>query len=142
MDLIDSLYLERENVRQSLEVYKKQIEMVSKKKSIAIFIEGTRIYEDTFGEFKHAALKIAYHSYLPILPIVIFGSSGLVDSNKTNVKKGKTVYIKSLDIIQPKTFLDRDSKLFCDELKEKMQKQYDKMNENYNNKKPIFIEQK
>jgi len=121
--IMDSLFIDRTDIRQQLEVYNKQLELVKEKKSILVFLEGTRVYSDDFGDFKAGALKVAYKTYIPIVPVVVNGSSGLIDKNKT-YKKGRKVKLTWMEPIQPQKFVDRDMNHFCNDLKEKMHEVY------------------
>jgi 1-acyl-sn-glycerol-3-phosphate acyltransferase len=93
-------------------------------KSIVLFIEGHRYFAEAFGEFKSAALKIAYQTYIPIVPIVIYGSSGLMDDDKSNIDKKKHIRIKVLEPLKPDRFITSSSEFICEQLKNNMEKIY------------------
>jgi 1-acyl-sn-glycerol-3-phosphate acyltransferase len=128
--LLDCFFLERDNPRSILQMYNKEIEFINEKHSLCLSPEGTRIYNDTFGEFKSPALKIAYTKYLPIVPIIVYGSSGLFDSNKQYVKPGRTIYLKALTPIQPQKFVDCEINAFANTLKDDMYQQYLQISKN------------
>jgi 1-acyl-sn-glycerol-3-phosphate acyltransferase len=83
LTLIDVVFIDRNDIRQQVKAYQTQLDLVRKeKKSMVIFIEGTRHYHHEIGEFKAGGLRLAYDCMIPIVPIAIYGSSGLLDSNK------------------------------------------------------------
>jgi 1-acyl-sn-glycerol-3-phosphate acyltransferase len=106
MQLIDTIYVDRGNLRQQFEAYEEQIRTINAGRSIVIFAEGTRIYQHEIGEMKSAAFKVSQKTYIPIIPIVIYGSSGLMDSNKQYKNHNKKIYIEVLDVINHHTFVN------------------------------------
>ncbi|MDR2461819.1 MAG: 1-acyl-sn-glycerol-3-phosphate acyltransferase [Mycoplasmataceae bacterium] len=124
LDLLNTIFLDRTNVRQQFLAFQEQIDIVNSGKSIVIFPEGTRIYDDTIGEFKPAAFKIAYKCYSQIQPIMIFGSSGLMDNNKKYKNKNKKVIIKFLNLIKPNNFINTEEVFLAENIREKIEKEY------------------
>jgi 1-acyl-sn-glycerol-3-phosphate acyltransferase len=106
LNLADVVYIDRSNLRQQLNVYNHELKAVKEeKKSVLIFIEGTRVPGDAFGEFHTGVLRLAYDAMIPIVPAVIYGSSGLMDSNKTNINHDRKVIIKFLKPLNPYDFM-------------------------------------
>jgi 1-acyl-sn-glycerol-3-phosphate acyltransferase len=125
MQLIDSIFINRNDMRSVYDGFEQQkIAITNGGKSIVLFIEGHRYFQDEFGEFKSAALKIAYQTYIPIVPIVIYGTSGLMDKNKSNRNPRKYVYVKALPVIKPTEFITSSSEFIVNKLKTDMQKVY------------------
>lgn len=91
MTLIDGIFIKRDDPREAINVLNEQKELVKKNYSIVIFPEGTRVYSDEIQEFKPGAFIIAYQTFIPIVVFTIFGTSGLLDKNKTNVRKSKKI---------------------------------------------------
>jgi 1-acyl-sn-glycerol-3-phosphate acyltransferase len=127
LDLIDTIYIDRQNPRAAYAAFSEQDKAVKDGKSVIIFIEGTRHFGDEFGEFKSAALKVAFKNLIPIQPIVIAGSSGLMDSNKTNKRNKRTVYIETLPAVKPSEFMNTSEDFVCNKIKKEMQKTYDNL---------------
>jgi 1-acyl-sn-glycerol-3-phosphate acyltransferase len=71
LDLVDTIYIDRQDLRQQFKMFEKQNECIKNKYSIIIAPEGTRYKEDAFGEFKAGAIKVAFHNMIPIQPIVL-----------------------------------------------------------------------
>jgi 1-acyl-sn-glycerol-3-phosphate acyltransferase len=71
LDLADTIYIDRADLRQQFKMFEKQNERIKDKYSIVIAPEGTRNKEDDFGEFKPGSIKVAFHNMIPIQPIVL-----------------------------------------------------------------------
>jgi 1-acyl-sn-glycerol-3-phosphate acyltransferase len=136
LDLLDTVYIDRSDIRQQFKAYEAQNKLVKdRKKSIIIFIEGTRHYGDEFGEFKSGALRIGYENFMPILPVVIYGSSGVMDYNKTNKNKNRIVVAKALTPLNAHNYHTHNSQWLADELKREMQDKYNAIKEQLKNKR-------
>jgi len=81
------------------------------------------VYDDTFGEFHAGAIKPAFDLLIPILPVVINGSSGLMDKNK-KFRKGRKIHVSFLDVEKPFNFHFHNPEYFSQQLREKMLKKY------------------
>lgn len=127
LDIIDTIFIDRDNPRAVFEAYEKQIQAVNEGRSIVVFIEGHRYFMDQLGEFKAAALKIAYKTYKPIVPIVIYGSSGLMDKNKDNLNKKRTIHIHALNIMKHNAYATSKEEYAAQYLKGIMQEKYNEM---------------
>lgn len=104
IDLIDGIYIDRDNPRQVFEIIDKQKQLIAKNYSIVISPEGTRVYSDEINEYKSGVFKIAFDCFIPIISLTIYGTSGRLDKTKTNKKKGP-VFVKVNKIIRPKEFI-------------------------------------
>ena len=98
------LFLDRQDVKQGLQVILTAIEKVKSGISICIFPEGTRNkVNHTFMEFHEGSFKIASKTGCPIVPMTIYNSAGIFEDHLPKVKKahvileyGKPIYIKDL----------------------------------------------
>ena len=99
------LFLDREDLKQSLRVMMKVQESLTKKEiSWVIFPEGTR-NKDQMGlllEFHHGTFRAAMKAKVPLVPTVVYGSFRTL-SKKHNYKKYPT-YIKYLKPIYPQEY--------------------------------------
>jgi 1-acyl-sn-glycerol-3-phosphate acyltransferase len=138
--LLDTLFIDRDNLRQQLQVFNSQVSHIEKNNSVIVFIEGTRIYEHELGDFKAAALKLSFKTLAPIQPIVIFGSSGLFDKNKSGRIKGRTCYIKALKVLNMHDYLHSNEVFLASKIKDDMGNEYQRMYQRYQNKKKIIEE--
>ncbi|MDR0985751.1 MAG: 1-acyl-sn-glycerol-3-phosphate acyltransferase [Mycoplasmataceae bacterium] len=139
MDLIDTIYIERGNLRQEFEVFQQQLSAVQDGKSIVIFPEGTRSFVDKFNPFKAASLKVAFKSYIPIVSVSMYGSSGLSKhEDKTNKDKHKHIYLKAIEVLNPSSFITSKEEYICEQLQTKIQHQYDAIKKLVELKKQVF----
>ena len=131
MHLIDSILINRNNIRDTANLFKEEIKPSLDKKSFVVFPEGTRIYDDQkIGEFKSGSFRIGTDHYLPIVPIVIYGSSGVGwKENKTFLNKNKQVFISVLPEIKHPEYISRNVVSVADEVRYLMEKEYKRIDE-------------
>ena len=73
--LVDTIFINRENVRDTYNKFKEEINLNDDKRSIVIFPEGTRVIDpEKMIEFHEGSFRIAYKYLAPIIPTVIVGS--------------------------------------------------------------------
>lgn len=125
--IIDTIFLDRKNLRDALKCINAQKEKLLKN-SIIVFPEGTRNRDDQFGEFKTSSLDAAFSTLTTIQPIVIFGLAN-IDSDKKNYLKPKDVIVKFLDPIKPKDFSSYDKEFVVNKIRAKMQEEYNVIKE-------------
>ncbi|MCR5431284.1 MAG: 1-acyl-sn-glycerol-3-phosphate acyltransferase [Lachnospiraceae bacterium] len=100
---MNCLFIDRADVRQSLNVVKKAIEKIKKGYSIFIMPEGTRNHTDTLIPFKEGSFKIAQKAGCPIVPVAITNSDGIYELNhkirkaKVAIHYGKPIYPEKLE---------------------------------------------
>lgn len=115
---IGSIYITREDPRQSLVAIRKGIEVLKNKQSMVVFPEGTRTKTGEMGEFKAGTFKLAFASGAKIVPIAIKNTECIFENNNKLIKSA-TVYV---NIGVPKEVKD---------LSKKEQKEVPKEIENY-----------
>lgn len=74
MRLIRCLFIDRENVRQSVKVISEAIKIVKEGYLMVIFPEGTRKIRGEMGTFKAGSFKIAQKAQADIIPVTIYNS--------------------------------------------------------------------
>lgn len=79
---INSVFLDRENVRESIKVINKGIENLKSGYSMAIFPEGTRSLKSEMREFKKGSMKLALKAGVPIVPITLDGTYRVLEVGK------------------------------------------------------------
>lgn len=94
INLIDVLFLDRENPRQALEVFSAAKDLIRVPRTMVIFPEGTRSNSSEVQEFKPGAFKIAYQAYVPIVPVSIINSYQVFDKTHTGKKNIKIIIHK------------------------------------------------
>ena len=98
------LFLDREDVKQGLQIILTAIEKVKSGISICIFPEGTRNkVNHTFMEFHEGSFKIASKTGCPIVPMTIYNSAAIFEDHLPKIRKanvileyGKPIYPKGL----------------------------------------------
>ncbi|MGL4952122.1 MAG: lysophospholipid acyltransferase family protein [Mycoplasma sp.] len=118
---VDTIFLDRENLRDAIRVLNEEKELLSKGKSVVVFPEGTRNKGTGISEFKSGAFEPAYKSMCPIQPIVITNTE-TYDSDST-VKK-TPIDIKVMEPIQHHKYITIDRTIFARNLKNSMEKEY------------------
>lgn len=86
MKQMNCVFLDRDDLRQSLRVMNEAAEYLKEGYSMVIFPEGTRSKGKTMGEFKAGSLRIAIKSNVPIVPVTIKGSYKLMEQNGFVIK--------------------------------------------------------
>lgn len=104
MHFINCLFIDRNDIRQSLKIILEAIEMVKDGYSIFISPEGTRNREKDLIPFKEGSFKIAEKTSCPIIPVSISNADSVFEKHIPWVKKshiiveyGKPIYVKELD---------------------------------------------
>ena len=101
--LVDTIFINRENVRDTYNKFKEEINLNDDKRSIVIFPEGTRSKDGNMIPFKEGAMKLATKSKAPVIPIAMRGTSDIFESHlpfikgsKVTMVVGKPIYIDEL----------------------------------------------
>ncbi|MGL5617470.1 MAG: lysophospholipid acyltransferase family protein [Metamycoplasmataceae bacterium] len=112
LELINVFFLERDNLRKSLETYKEFGKFVKTNKTYGIiFPEGTRNRNGTIDEFKPGAFKVAQKELIPIIPFTINNSVGGVDWKRTVTLKIEIIFHKK---IPATSFINQSSNALAD----------------------------
>jgi 1-acyl-sn-glycerol-3-phosphate acyltransferase len=97
------VFIDRENIRESVKAINEGIENLKSGYSMGIFPEGTRSKGPNIGEFKKGSLKMATKANVPIVPITIDGSykifeehNGWLRKGEIRVVVGKPIYLDNL----------------------------------------------
>jgi 1-acyl-sn-glycerol-3-phosphate acyltransferase len=69
-----------------------------------IFPEGTRSTDGGIGFFKRGAFQLAIQAGVPILPVVIDGTTDILPKHGHKFGSGYNVKIKVLDPVEPLAF--------------------------------------
>lgn len=109
MKAIGCLFLDRDDIRQGMQMILDAVAKVKSGISIYIFPEGTRNKtEDDFLPFKAGSLKIAEKSKCPIIPVAVNGSDEVFEKHAPKIIK-TTVVIEFGPAIDTSS-LDKESK--------------------------------
>ncbi|MGP1588205.1 MAG: lysophospholipid acyltransferase family protein [Treponemataceae bacterium] len=74
MKFMHCIFIDRKNIRQSLEAIHKGVEIIKSGYSMVIFPEGTRSRGGPVKPFKPGSFKLAFNSEAPIVPVSIDGT--------------------------------------------------------------------
>jgi 1-acyl-sn-glycerol-3-phosphate acyltransferase len=69
-----------------------------------VFPEGTRSVDGEIGFFKRGAFQLAIRNAVPILPVVIDGTTSILPKHGLIFRSGYNVKIKVLDPVKPSSF--------------------------------------
>lgn len=98
---------DKESVRQMMEACDATLRSGS---SIMMFPEGTRSKNGVLQPFKTGAFELALRNQLPLLPIVIAGTSDALPKRGFVLRGRHPISIEVLDPIEPESFRDLDAK--------------------------------
>ncbi|MGA4721944.1 lysophospholipid acyltransferase family protein [Fictibacillus nanhaiensis] len=79
MEQLNCLFMDRKNVRQSVQAINEGAKLLKNGTSLVIFPEGTRSKGDDMSEFKAGSFKLATKSGVPIIPVTINGSYKIME---------------------------------------------------------------
>ena len=96
--------VDRGNEESKIEMLEKSYRCLQKGISIMIFPEGTRSPDNEIGFFKRGAFQLALQANVPILPVLIDGTGGILPKHGLIIGSGHHIRIKVLDPINPKDF--------------------------------------
>lgn len=86
MRAVGCVFMDRNDIRQSMKALLEGINKVKAGDSMAIFPEGT-CTSGPMLEFKHGSFKLATKSGAPILPLTIDGTHKILEDNNFRIKK-------------------------------------------------------
>ena len=86
MELMNCVFMDRRDRRQSLQAIKDGIERLKSGHSIVIFPEGTRSKGGEIGDFKAGSFHLAVKSGVAILPVTLDGTYKMFEANGNRMK--------------------------------------------------------
>lgn len=137
--LIDTIFIDRKNLRSAFKCIEEEKKILAKR-SVVVFIEGTRILSHDFGEFKSAALEPAFATMRPIVPVVIQGSVGVEQEDKKSFFKYKEINVRFLPCIKPTEFIHTSREGLSVKLRKIMLEKYNELEKE--NKSKLYDSQK
>ncbi|MDF2594379.1 MAG: 1-acyl-sn-glycerol-3-phosphate acyltransferase [Clostridia bacterium] len=96
-DALGCIYIDREDIRQSLTAIISGINELKDGQSVVIFPEGTRTSSKEIKDFKEGSFKLATKTKVPIVPIALQDTYKIFEEKK-GVKKAK-VYVNIGEVI-------------------------------------------
>jgi len=114
MTAVNCLFIDRDNMKQSLKIILAAIEKVKAGYSMFIMPEGTRNHSDELLPFKEGSFKIADKSGCPVIPVAISNADAIYELHKPWVKSapvvihyGKPIFMEDLSKEERKTLAPR-----------------------------------
>jgi 1-acyl-sn-glycerol-3-phosphate acyltransferase len=96
--------VDRGNSESKEEMLEKAFRCLKGGTSIMIFPEGTRSPDGQLGFFKRGAFQLALNTNLPVLPVLIDGTGGILPKHGLIFKGGHRIRIKVFDPVFPESF--------------------------------------
>jgi 1-acyl-sn-glycerol-3-phosphate acyltransferase len=107
------LTVDRGNEESKAEMLEKALICLKERNSIMIFPEGTRSLNGEIGFFKRGAFLLAIQAGVPVLPVLIDGTSEILPKHGLKFRSGYNVHIKVLDPVLPSEFDTDDPDLLA-----------------------------
>ncbi|MDP4090408.1 MAG: lysophospholipid acyltransferase family protein [Bacillota bacterium] len=110
---IKTVFLDRDNVKESIRVINQGAENIKNGYSMVIFPEGTRSLSSTMGTMKKGSLKVALKASAPIVPFSIDGTYRVLEVGKKvtghtiKIMFHKPIYVSSLPKEEQKDLTER-----------------------------------
>lgn len=106
MDVMDCVFVDRNNKNKARSSLHDAIEMVKKGRSIVVFPEGTRSKTGELGPFKGGAMKIAMETGAKVVPVLLEGTRGCLEETG-NITAGE-ISVTFLDPINTQGLTKED----------------------------------
>lgn len=103
LELYNTLFIDRDDIKQGLQTILKAIENVKAGMSVFIFPEGTRSRDGKMNDFKEGSMKISVKSGCQIVPIAISNSANVFENHFPKLAPVPVV-VEFLDPVDPKDF--------------------------------------
>lgn len=95
MKYLYCVFMDRNDIRQSVSAINEGIDKLKNGHSIVIFPEGTRGRGNPTGEFKQGSFKLATKAQVPIVPITMKGTYKLFEANNGRIRPSSVEIIIS-----------------------------------------------
>ncbi len=130
LQLYDTLFIDRDNIKQGLATILKAIDNVKAGMSVFIFPEGTRSRDGQMADFKEGSMKIAVKSGCPIVPIAITNTANVFENHFPKVT-AVPVVVEILDPINPGDYDSKEQKHLGKLCRDRIEEVRDKNYETY-----------
>ena len=98
------IIVDRENEDSKAEMLERSYNCLKKGISIMMFPEGTRSLDNEIGFFRRGAFQLALQADVPILPLIIDGTGGILPKHGFIFGSGFQIRIKVLDPVSTADF--------------------------------------
>ncbi len=118
--MADYITVDRGDEESKAEMLEKSLYCLKNGTSIMIFPEGTRSLDKEIGFFKRGAFQLALQANVPILPVLIEGSGGILPKHGMIFGRRQKVRIRVLDPVSPGDFATDNPDVLALKLSAKM----------------------
>ncbi|MBP3217217.1 MAG: 1-acyl-sn-glycerol-3-phosphate acyltransferase [Lachnospiraceae bacterium] len=126
MELIHSIFLDREDVQKGAEMVKEAVDLIKTGHSVLIFPEGTRSkVEGEMGPFHGGSFKIAIRADAPVVPVTIVNTGNIFEPHAPSIHSAHVI-IEFGDPIETKGMSVAERKALPDTVKEWIAQTYEK----------------
>lgn len=130
LQLYNTLFIDRDDIKQGLKTILKAIENVKAGMSVFIFPEGTRSRDGKMTDFKEGSMKIAVKSGCKIVPIAISNTANVFENHFPKLE-AVPVVVEILDPIDPADFDNKEQKHLGKLCKDRIEEARDRNLERY-----------
>ena len=102
--MADYIIVDRDNEDSKAEMLERSYNSLKTGMSIMMFPEGTRSLNNELGFFRRGAFQLALQADVPILPVIIDGTGGILPKHGFIFSSGFQIRIKVLDPVFPADF--------------------------------------
>lgn len=106
--MADYITVDRGNKESKEVMLEKSYRCLKDGTSIMMFPEGTRSVDHEIGFFRRGAFQLAISAHVPILPIVLDGSGGILPKHGLVFSTGHKIRIRVFDPVMPESFNTED----------------------------------
>lgn len=104
LKMADYITVNRGNEDSKVEMLERSLACLKCGTSIMLFPEGTRSADNEIGFFKRGAFQLAIQAGVPILPIVIDGTGGILPKHGLIFGSGHHIKVRVFDPVMPESF--------------------------------------
>jgi 1-acyl-sn-glycerol-3-phosphate acyltransferase len=102
--MADYITVDRNDEDSKINMLTRSLMCLKKGISLMIFPEGTRATDGTPGIFRRGAFQLAIEAGVPILPVVLKGTGGLLPKHGFLLGDTRHIVIRVLDPVYPQSF--------------------------------------
>ncbi|TYJ32741.1 hypothetical protein E1A91_A05G056500v1 [Gossypium mustelinum] len=93
MSMMGTIPLKRMDSRSQLECLKRCMDLIGNGASVFFFPEGTRSKDGKLGDFKKGAFSVAAKTRVPVVPITLIGTGGIMPAGMEGVVNSGSVKV-------------------------------------------------
>lgn len=118
MENIGCLFIDRDDVKQSVQIIRQASEQMKQGLNMVIFPEGTRSRGGATHEFKRGSVKPAFLAGVPVVPVCIDGAYKIFEGNKGFRVTPAEVHVYIGQPIETQTMTKAEQREFASKLEE------------------------